>query len=50
MVLGDGEPGRDDGQVNDPRGVAFVPDHPNWLVVAEFDGHRIKIIDTWSGH
>jgi DNA-binding beta-propeller fold protein YncE len=48
MVLGDGEPGRDDGQVNDPRGVAFVPSHPNWLVVTEFDGHRIKIVDTFK--
>jgi hypothetical protein len=43
LVLGDGTRGRGDNQLNNPRGVAFVPAHPDWIVTTELLGYRIKI-------
>jgi DNA-binding beta-propeller fold protein YncE len=31
--------------LEDPIGVAFVPSKPNWLVITEIEGHRVKIVD-----
>jgi hypothetical protein len=30
-------------QLITPRGVAFVPAHPDWVVTTEISGHRVKI-------
>jgi tripartite motif-containing protein 2/3 len=43
LVLGDGTRGDGDGQLSNPRGVAFVQAHPDWVVTTELQGDRIKI-------
>jgi DNA-binding beta-propeller fold protein YncE len=49
MVLGDGTRGAGDTQLANPIGVAFIGDHPDWLVTAEFGGDRIKISNIRTG-
>jgi hypothetical protein len=49
LVLGDGTKGGGDGQLSGPRGVAFVPAHPNWVATTEFGGHRVKISNIRTG-
>jgi DNA-binding beta-propeller fold protein YncE len=49
LVLGDGTTGNGDDQLNNPRGVAFVPAHPNWVVTTECDGHCIKLSNICTG-
>jgi DNA-binding beta-propeller fold protein YncE len=34
---------------SEPGGVAFVPDHPNWIVTAEYSAHKIEINDVRTG-
>jgi DNA-binding beta-propeller fold protein YncE len=49
LVLGDRTEGGGDGQMNEPRGVAFVPAHPNWVVTTELRNHRIKLSNIHTG-
>jgi DNA-binding beta-propeller fold protein YncE len=49
MVLGDGNYGNRDTQLNNPRGVACIAAHPDWLVTVELSGHRIKISNVRTG-
>jgi hypothetical protein len=49
VVLGDGKAKDGDDQLDTPRGVAFVPAHPDWVVTTEFNGHRIKISNIRTG-
>jgi tripartite motif-containing protein 2/3 len=49
LVLGDGTTGYGDIQLNYPIGAAFIAAHPDWLVITEFDGHRIKISNIRTG-
>jgi hypothetical protein len=49
LVLGDGTTGNGDAQLNDPRGVAFVPAYPDWVLTTEFSGCRIKISNIRTG-
>jgi hypothetical protein len=49
LILGDGIPGDGDTQLACPSGAAFIGAHPDWLVTAEFAGHRIKIINIRTG-
>jgi hypothetical protein len=49
LVLGDGTEGNGDGQLFEPRGVAFVPAHPDWVVTAEFSGDFIKTSSIRTG-
>jgi DNA-binding beta-propeller fold protein YncE len=48
-VLGDGTEGNGDHQLNEPLGLAFVPAHPEWLVITELGGHRVKISNIRTG-
>jgi DNA-binding beta-propeller fold protein YncE len=38
-----------DGRINGPRGVAFVPSHPNWLVTSESGHCRVTITNFHTG-
>jgi hypothetical protein len=49
MVLGDGTRGNGDMQLNRPAGAAFIASHPDWLVIAEQAGNRIKISNIRTG-
>jgi DNA-binding beta-propeller fold protein YncE len=49
LVLGDGPRGTGDGQLSEPRGVAFVPAHPDWVMTTETYGHRVKISKIHTG-
>jgi hypothetical protein len=49
MVLGDGTRGDLDAQIRSPVGVTFIAAHPDWLVISEMDGHRIKISNIRTG-
>jgi hypothetical protein len=49
MVLGDGTTGSGDTQLNIPLGAAFIAAHPDWLVIAEQMGNRIKISNIRTG-
>jgi DNA-binding beta-propeller fold protein YncE len=49
MVLGDGMRGDGDTQLTTPNSAAFIASHPDWLVTAEFSGHRIKISNIRTG-
>jgi DNA-binding beta-propeller fold protein YncE len=49
LVLGDGTEGDGDKQFNFPSGAAFIGAHPDWLVTAEQEGHRIKISNIRTG-
>jgi hypothetical protein len=49
LVLGDGTWGDGDTPVNHPLGAAFIGAHPDWLVVADQGGHRIKISNIRTG-
>jgi hypothetical protein len=49
LVLGDGTEGHDDTQLNCPVGAAFIAAHPDWLVITEQNGHRIKISNIRTG-
>jgi DNA-binding beta-propeller fold protein YncE len=52
MVLGDGTSGDGDNPSDvafNPSDAAFIPAHPDWLVTAEFAGHRIKISNIRTG-
>jgi tripartite motif-containing protein 2/3 len=49
MVLGDGTSGDDNTQLNKPTGAAFIAAHPDWLVIAEQNGDRIKISNIRTG-
>jgi DNA-binding beta-propeller fold protein YncE len=49
LVLGDGKRGDGDDQLCAPVGVAFVPDHPDWLVTTESRSHRVKISNIHTG-
>jgi hypothetical protein len=48
-VLGEGAAGNDDRQLNNPKGAAFVPSHPEWLVTTECVGHRVKVSNIHTG-
>jgi DNA-binding beta-propeller fold protein YncE len=41
--------GGTDGRLDTPRGVAFVPVHPDWIVTSEYYGHRVKISNISTG-
>jgi DNA-binding beta-propeller fold protein YncE len=49
LVLGDGIAGNSDTQLNRPLDAAFIAAHPDWLVIAEQGGHRIKISNIRTG-
>jgi DNA-binding beta-propeller fold protein YncE len=49
MVLGDGTTGDGDTQLNCPSGAAFIAAHPDWLVIVEQHGHRLKISNIRTG-
>jgi DNA-binding beta-propeller fold protein YncE len=49
LVLGDGTRGDGDMQLKCPSDVAFIAAHPDWLITAEFGGHRIKISNIRTG-
>jgi DNA-binding beta-propeller fold protein YncE len=49
LVLGDGTRGDGDTQLAHPSGVAFIAAHPDWLVIAEWSGNRIKISNIRTG-
>jgi hypothetical protein len=49
MVLGDGTRGNGDTQLDRPLDAAFIASHPDWLVIAEQCGHRIKISNIRTG-
>jgi DNA-binding beta-propeller fold protein YncE len=49
MVLGDGTQGDGDMQLSCPVGAAFIGAHPDWLVIVEQGGHRIKISNIRTG-
>jgi DNA-binding beta-propeller fold protein YncE len=49
LVLGDGIAGDGDTLVNSPFGVAFIAAHPDWLVIIEQRGDRIKISNIRTG-
>jgi DNA-binding beta-propeller fold protein YncE len=49
LVLGDDTRGHGTYQLHEPRGVAFVPAQPDWIVTAEFCGHRVKISNIRTG-
>jgi DNA-binding beta-propeller fold protein YncE len=53
FMLGGVTHGNKDGlvgcELNDPRGVAFVPAHPEWIVTTEFSGGQIKISNFRTG-
>jgi DNA-binding beta-propeller fold protein YncE len=36
-------------QMKGPRGVAFVPAHPDWIVTTEYNGHCVKISNARTG-
>jgi hypothetical protein len=44
-VMGDGTYGG----LNNPSSVAFLPAHPDWIAVTEFEGHCIKISNIRTG-
>jgi hypothetical protein len=49
MVLGDGTQGDGDTQLGRPLDASFIAAHPDWLVIAEGKGHRIKISNIRTG-
>jgi hypothetical protein len=49
LVLGDGTEGNGDTQLDNPIGAAFIGAHPDWLVITEEFGHRIKISNIRTG-
>jgi hypothetical protein len=49
LVLGYGARRDGDLQLIHPTDVAFIAAHPDWLVIAEFGGHRIKISNIRTG-
>jgi DNA-binding beta-propeller fold protein YncE len=49
LVLGDESEGDGDTQFNHPTGAAFIAAHPDWLVITEQNGHRIKISNIRTG-
>jgi hypothetical protein len=49
LVLGDGTAGDGDTQLNNPRCLAFIGAHPDWLVTTEMSGNRIKISNICNG-
>jgi hypothetical protein len=38
-----------DTQLNNPLGAAFIADHPDWFVITEGKGDRIKISNIRTG-
>jgi hypothetical protein len=32
-----------------PKGIAFIPARPEWLVIADANNHRVKIHDSRTG-
>jgi hypothetical protein len=49
LVLGDDTRGSGDTQLNHPLDAAFIAAHPDWLVIAEQNEHRIKISNIRTG-
>jgi hypothetical protein len=49
IVLGDGTEGDGDTQLDCPMGAAFIGAHPDWLIIVESKGHRIKISNIRTG-
>jgi hypothetical protein len=49
MGLGDGTRGYGDTHLNYPVDAAFIAAHPDWLIIVERDGHRIKISNIRTG-
>jgi DNA-binding beta-propeller fold protein YncE len=49
LVLGDGTRGAGDMQFYHPAGAAFIGAHPDWLVITEQHGNRIKISNIRTG-
>jgi hypothetical protein len=49
LVLGDGTRGDGDTQLANPSGASFIAAHPDWLVIVEEGGHRIKISNIRTG-
>jgi DNA-binding beta-propeller fold protein YncE len=48
-MLGDGTEGSGDLQLFNPNGIAFFKAHPDWVVITEYSGDRIKISNTRTG-
>jgi DNA-binding beta-propeller fold protein YncE len=49
LVLGDGTRGNGDMQLSCPLDAAFIAAHPDWLVITEQRGDRIKISNIRTG-
>jgi tripartite motif-containing protein 2/3 len=49
MVLGDGTSGNGNTQLKYPIGASFIAAHPDWLVISEMNGDRIKISNIRTG-
>jgi hypothetical protein len=50
VTIGTGRPGSGDDAFKNPQGgMAFVPAHPDFLIVSDYDNHRVKIHHTQTG-